>query len=279
MAPFISTPWIDGCGRPLPIRALPGLRPEALQALRSSYPGLMSPDYGELLGCCSGLAGTALGPIDFTGCWHPAEKCPVYDPCLTLAVDDKGRRWITEMSDDGGPGHVWCLFTDPAVAVHVSDDLVTFVATLRKLTCQGRLCSWLQELTAQAHAIWQHRHSLALRPYQAIEADADIAAWIAALPTDAFVYDLRSPVAARGWPYGLAGPTGRLFRYGRYPVFAVAGPVSEDSRLRDPGAMRLPDVRPRADGHVIPLPARRAERLVFCEPLQHHGIGEQRLCA
>lgn len=279
MAPFISAPWIDRDGNPLSVRALPGLRSEVLRELKFSYPGLMSPTYRDFLGACSGLAGTALGHIDFTGCWYPEEECPVFNPCLTLAIDDERRRWITEMSDDGLPGRVWCLFADPEVAVYVSDDLATFIATLRERTCQGRLFSWLQDLTAQAHAIWLHRRSLALRPYQAVEADTEIAAWLATLPADAYVYDLRSPTAARGWPYGIAGPAGRLFRYRRLPVFAVAGPSSEGSRVRDPETIRLPSVGPQSHGNVLPLPARQTKEAGLREPAKLRQVLEHRLCA
>jgi hypothetical protein len=237
------------------------------------------PAYREFLGACSGLAETALGHIDFTGGWYPEEECPVFKPCLTLAIDDEGRRWITEMSGNGLPGRVWCLFADPEVAVYVSDDLATFIATLRERTCEGRLFSWLQDLTAQAHAIWLHRRSLALRPYQAIEADTEIAAWLATLPADAYVYDLRSPTAARGWPYGLAGPTGRLFRCRHLPVFAVAGPSSEGARVRGPESIRLPSVGPQSPGNVIPLPARETKAGGFRERATHRRVLEHRLCA
>ena len=279
MAPFISAPWIDREGHPLSVRALPGLRSEVLRELRFSHPVSMSSGYREFLRSCSGLAGTALGHIDFTGCWHPEEECPVFNPCLTLAVDDEGRRWITEISDDGLPASVWCLFTHPQVAVYVSDDLATFITTLHERTCQGRLFSWLQDLTAQARAVWLHRRSLALRPYQANEADLEIAAWLATLPADAYVYDLRSPTAARGWPYGLAGPTGRFFRYGRLPVFAVAGPSCEGTRVRDPETFRPPRVGPRSDENVIPLPARRTHGGGVRAPLQRRDVLEHRLCA
>jgi hypothetical protein len=278
MAPFISTPWLDRHGQPLSIRPLPGLRSEVLRELQFSYPGLMGPEYRDLLSACSGLAGTALGHIDFTGSWYPEEDCPVFNPCLTLAIDDEGRRWITELSEVGVPGRVWCLFADPEVAIYVSDDLTTFLANLRDRTCNGRLFSWLQDLTAQAHAIWSHRRALALRPYQAAESDAALAAWLAALPADAYVYDLRSPMAARGWPYGLAGPAGRLFRFGQLPVFAVAGPYSEGSRIRDPGIVRRPSAGSHSDGKVIPLPTQRIER-VSCAQSEQRGGGRQRLCA
>lgn len=50
--------------------------------------------------------------------------------------------------------------------------------------------------------------------------------------------DPRAPGTARGWPYGVAGPSGRLYRCGRLPVFAVAGLPAE--------GWRAPYPRPRA---------------------------------
>jgi hypothetical protein len=257
LALLVSSPWLDRRGNPLSIRPLPGLRCEALRELKFSSAGLMSPAYREFLGVCSGLAGTTLGHIDFTGCWYPVEECAVFYPCLTVAVDQAGRRWITEITEQGLPGRVWCLFKDPAVAVYVSEELATFIATLRKRTCEGQLFSWLQALEVQAGAIWMHRRDFAIRPFQAAQADPQLSAWLKALPSDAYVYDLREPTAARGWPYGLAGPAARLFRYGCLPVFAVAGPYSDGSQMQIPETVRLPSVGPQVSGTMIFFAARR----------------------
>jgi hypothetical protein len=39
MTPLVSAPWFDADGNSLPVRALPGLRPEVIQGLECSYPG------------------------------------------------------------------------------------------------------------------------------------------------------------------------------------------------------------------------------------------------
>jgi hypothetical protein len=259
LTPFISAPWIDPHGRLLAVRPLPGLRPEILRELRCSPLGAMAPDYQEFLTCCSGLANTALGRMDFTGRLYPEEECPVFNPCLTLAIDDEGRRWISELSIDGRPGRVWCLFAEPKVAVYVTDNLAEFLATLRDRTCYGRLFSWLQDLTAQAHVIWEHRRTLARRPPREVEADSEYAVWLATLPREAYVYDLRAPTAARGWPYGLAGSSGRFFRYRTLPVFAVAGPNLAGPRLGESDRTRSPNKGPRLEGKAIPWPDGKVE--------------------
>jgi hypothetical protein len=224
MVPLPSALWLGRTGRPLPVTALPGLCPEAIQGLETSYPGTITPELRKLLASSCGLTGTVLGDIDFTSRWFPEEPLWIFRPGLTLAIDDEGRRWIAETAGDVGlPGPVWCIFQKPEVALHVGDDLGTFLSTL----CEHERCNgtreWLQGLCAEARVVWARRHALAFRSQKTCRWDRQLQGWLAGLPFDAYVYDLRLPMPARGWPYGLAGPTGRLYRCGRLSVFAVAG--------------------------------------------------------
>jgi hypothetical protein len=234
MTPLISTPWLDASGKPLSARPLPGLRPGVLTTLERAHAGIMSPALTDLLSACCGLADTDLGHIDFTGCCFPDEPCSVFNPCLTIAIDDAGRRWIAELGDGNLPGPVWCVFPQPEVAVYVSDDLASFLSTFRDHASRGDTLTWLKELTNTARAVWSHRRTLALRPHNVDHSDDQIRGWLSSLPSDAYVYDLRSPTIARGWPYGVAGPSGRLYRCGRLPVFAAAGSPTEGWRVGHP---------------------------------------------
>jgi len=234
MTPLLTTPWADASGKPLSVRSLPGLGPEQIHTLKSAYPGIINPSMEALLATSSGLAETALGHVDFTGWCFPKEPCAVFRPCVTLAIDDSGRRWIAEVREQCLPGPVWCVFPDPQVAVHISDDLQAFVATLHDHAHRGQTLAWLQDLAATARAVWNHRRALALRPYSIYDADREIRGWLSSLPSDAYVYDLRRQSTVRGWPYGVAGPSGRLYRCGRLPVFAVAASPTEGWRAKDP---------------------------------------------
>jgi len=224
MVPLVSRPWLNAAGAALPISSLPGLRSDAIQGLEASFPGGISPAMRALLETSCGLDGTDIGSIDFTGRWFPEEPIAVFRPCLTLAIDDVGRRWIAETTNQNDlPGPVWCVFSDPEVAVYVSDNLRDFLAELRDRSARGQMLDWLRTLTAQARTVWSHRHALAVRSHDRCRLDDGVRGWLWKLPFDAYLYDLRAPMPARGWPYGLAGPSGRLYRCGRLPVFAVAG--------------------------------------------------------
>jgi hypothetical protein len=234
MIPVLSTPWVDASGNVLSARALPGLRPELIKTLALTNPRIVNPAIQALLATCCGLADTDVGHVDFSGCAFPQEPCTVFQPCLTLAIDDAGRRFVAELRDEELPGPVWCVFPDPQVAVHVSDDLPAFLATLHEHAHRGRTLAWLQELSAGAHAVWADRRATALRPHHVHQSDDAIRGWLSSLPPDAYVYDLRRPSTVRGWPYGVAGPSARLYRCGRLPVFAVAGSPTEGWRAGHP---------------------------------------------
>ena len=223
MVRLLSARSLDLTGHPLPVQALPGLQPEAIQQLESSNPEAANASLRELLQVSCGLTGTPLGDIDFTGRWHPEEPLAIFRPCLSLAVDDGGRRWIAEVTDGSDlPGPVWCIFREPAVAVYVSDDLAEFVSKLRDRMRCGRVREWVRSLSAEARVIWTHGRALGARSRNSLVRDQHLRSWIAALPPDTYVYDLRAPNITRGYPYALAGPSSRIYRCGRLPVFAVS---------------------------------------------------------
>jgi hypothetical protein len=289
MTPFLSTPWLDANGKTLSVRALPGLRPELIKTLNLTYPGIINPSIQALLATCCGLADTELGHIDFTGCCFPEEPCTVFQPCLTIAIDDAGRRWIAEVGNKDLPGPVWCIFPDPQVAVHISDDLQAFVAALHEHAHRGQILAWLQDLSATEQAVWAHRRALALRPYRIHHSDDEIRGWLSSLPSDAYVYDLRRRSTVRGWPYGVAGPSARLYRCGRLPVFAVAASPTEGWHAGHPQSTS--PVHPiAAQSLEMELPrvhaGRRRPRFQPTAPPQWRSLGgrsaatvELRLCA
>ena len=196
--------------KPLPhglfkLVSVPGLSTQAIQGLEATYPGALTADMRSLLSTTCGLTAPEFGTIDFTSRWHPEEPISVFRPCLTLAIDDEGRRWIAETSREQGlPGPVWCVLPDPAITLYVSDDLNGFLSTLSDAAEHGQLYRWLRGLQRDARSIWAQRRTLARVSYEGCREDRGL----------------------RGWPYGLAGPEGRLYRCGRLPVFAVSAAPS-----------------------------------------------------
>lgn len=211
-------------GKLLPIRSNPGLKPAAIDGLRSSFPGILTREFEKFLSTTSGLEGTPLQYIDFTGQWHDEEPLAVFRPCLTLAVDDEGRRWIAEAHKSAGlPGPVWCIHHRPQVAVYVAEDLHAFLDLLRVHSIAGTISSWLKNVDEAADNAWQHRGALAFHARQDCAQDKHVRQWLLQLPRDARIFDLRRPRFGTGWPYGVAGATGHFHRCGRELLFAVSG--------------------------------------------------------
>lgn len=202
----------------------PGLHPEAIGGLVGHYPGILTTEMRALLQGMSGMTARELGTIDFTGRWHQKEPIDVLRPSLTLAIDRKGRRWLAETARaEGLPGPVWCVLPEPAVALWVSDDLQGFIDAVAEEARDGSLSRWVQRLDFKGQAVWANRHTLAQESQRQCAHDPKLRAWLAALPSDARIYDLRGSSTVRGWPYGLLGHDGKFYRCGSLPVFAVAG--------------------------------------------------------
>jgi len=225
-APFRSAPVAPPPDRAFGLMLGPGLSRDAIAELEYSYPGTLTRQMRSLLQTTCGLTVRELGALDLTGRWHPAEPMAVFHPCLTLAIDDAGRRWIAETSREKGlPGPVWCVHREPAVAIHVSDDLGSFLDAIRDAKRCGGLKEWLRDLRQQAWAIWARRHALARESHKSCSQDRGLRGWLAELPLGSCIYDLRTPSGVRGWPYGVRGPGAELHRCGRLPLFAVSAPA------------------------------------------------------
>jgi hypothetical protein len=226
VVPFRSAPGAPAPDRAFELMLGPGLSRAAIADLEYSYPGTLTAEMRSLLQTTCGLTVRELGTLDLTGRWHPAEPMDVLHPCLTLAIDDAGRRWIAETSRQKGlPGPVWCVHREPAVAIHVNDGLGGFLDAIRDAKRRGNLTEWLRDLRQQAWSVWARRESLARESYNACRQDRGLRGWLAELPLGSYIYDLRTPSSVRGWPYGVRGSGAELHRCGRLPVFAVSAPA------------------------------------------------------
>jgi hypothetical protein len=224
MMPLLQGQWVGRGGEPLPVTPLPALRREAIDNLELQWSGNLTPEMRTILQRSCGLSGTPLGSIDFTGCWYPEEPLAIFRPSLTLAMDEQGRRWIAEVGKMRGlPGPVWCVFPRPEVVMFVDRNLADFLVQLHTNIRRETVAQWLTSLQIRARTLWASRYARAMAVPVAFRRLRELRGWLAGLPMNAWVYDLRSPGLRRGLPYGLARERGELRRCGRLPVFAFAG--------------------------------------------------------
>ncbi len=222
--PLLQGPWIGRHGEQLPIIPLPAIREEAITNLEAHWKGVLTPEMREVLRRTCGLSGTPLGSIDFTGRWFPAEPLSIFRPSVTLAVDDNGCRWVAELGKGRGlPGPIWCIFPRPEVALLIDRNLGDFLQRLYTNIRRESMSEWLTTLGVRARRLWASRHGRAIGVPVAFSHLKEIRGWLAGLPVNAWVYDLRAPGAIRGLPYGLMHERGQLCRCGRLLVFAFTG--------------------------------------------------------
>jgi hypothetical protein len=227
MMPLLTAPWPGRAGEQLLTFPLPGLRREAIADLDANWAGPMTPEMRQLLQLSCGLSKTPLGSVDFTGRLYPEEPLSVFSPSLTLAIDDQGRRWIAEVAKWRGlPGPVWCVLSKPEVAMFVDRNLADFVVRLNNNVRRECMAQWLTVLNTRARKLWASRHARAIAVPIAFRRMRELRGWLAGLPLDAWIYDLRAPGPRRGLPYGISRERGFPQRCGRLPVFAFVGTSS-----------------------------------------------------
>jgi hypothetical protein len=274
MLPALTHPWVAISGQALPMQPGPGLSSSAIDSLRPTFPGTLTSEHEHLLRRSCGIDGTPLQYLDFTGQWHDEEPLAVFRPCITLAIDAADRRWIAETGNTAGlPGPVWCVVKDPQVVIYVSANLAGFLELLHRHVVADSFEGWLAAVDAAAERIWRQRGALAFQSRQECGYDRNVRAWLLQLPRDSRVYDLRSPSFGAGWPYGVAGRTGRFHRCGRELLFAVSGFPAPSRWTEHLGRL--------AQQHVAPQPAIVAfngSRVVRAQALSGETRGE-RLCA
>jgi hypothetical protein len=236
IAPLLHRPWVGRDGERLPVIPLPGLSTEAVDNLNSYWLGNLTPEMHQLLELSCGLSGSPLGNIDFTGRWYAEEPLSIFRPSLTLAIDEKGRRWIAEVNRNRGlPGPVWCVCPQPEVAMFVDRTLGDLLLRLHRELRRDTLSQWLTILSIRARTLWATRHARAISVPVAFSRLRELRGWLASLPVNAWIYDLRAPRNRRGLPYGLIRDRGAAFRCGSLPVFAFVGSEGPAAAVMDDG--------------------------------------------
>ncbi len=248
MLPALTHPWVATSGEALPVEPGPGLGASAIDSLRTTFPGVLTAEHEQLLGHSCGINGTPLQYLDFTGQFHGEEPLTVFRPCITLGIDTSGRRWIAETGNaEGLPGPVWCVVKNPEVVMYVCENLGRFLELVHRHVVGDSFDGFLQAIDAAAWRTWRQRGALAFQSRQGCGHDRELRAWLLQLPRDSRVYDLRSPSFGCGWPYGVAGATGRFHRCGREMLFAVSGFPAPSRWSEHLGRL--------AEQHVAPRPA------------------------
>jgi len=115
----------------------------------------------------------------------------------------------------------------------IDRDLADFLQRLHTHIRLDTLSEWLTTLSIRARKLWASRHGRAIGAPVAFSRLKEIRGWLAGLPVNAWVYDLRAPGINGGLPYGLAHERGELYRCGRLLIFAFAGSAGPEASTVD----------------------------------------------
>jgi hypothetical protein len=106
----------------------------------------------------------------------------------------------------------------------IDRNLADFLVRLHNNLRRNWTSQWLTSVNIRARKLWACRHARAIGVPVAFSRMRELRGWLAGLPLNACIYDLRAPDPIRGLPYGLSRERGYPHRCGRLPVFAFVGP-------------------------------------------------------
>jgi hypothetical protein len=117
----------------------------------------------------------------------------------------------------------------------VDRSLGDFLLRLHREMRRDTLSQWLTILSIHARTLWATRHARAIGVPVAFSRLRELRGWLASLPVNAWIYDLRAPRIRRGLPYGLIRERGAACRCGSLPVFAFVGSEGTAAAVADNG--------------------------------------------
>jgi hypothetical protein len=80
----------------------------------------------------------------------------------------------------------------------IDRNLADFVVRLHSNERRDGMLQWLTVLNIRARKIWANRHARAITLPAAFSRMRELRGWLAGLPLDAWIYDLRAPSPRRG---------------------------------------------------------------------------------
>src|SRR5687767_261980 len=91
-----SSKLVDKKGKPVSLELLPPLSPEEIHSLQRQVEQPLPEELRSVLEFCSGIHGSSLDAIDFTGAHMAFEAKEIFPNGLPIAADGFGNFWVLD---------------------------------------------------------------------------------------------------------------------------------------------------------------------------------------
>jgi cell wall assembly regulator SMI1 len=222
---------VDEDGDAVALELQPALSENEIEALAAEVGAPLPRDLRAVLAYTSGLDGTALDAIDFTGRDVSFEDRDVFPLGFPIAADGFGNFWVLDLRPkETETAAVFFACHDPPIVLYQSADLAGFLEETFRMQLAPH-----ESLVDDVHddrlfSVWRTNpgetdHATALG------GDDELSAFASALDDRFTFVDLRSPEIGMGFSWGRYGPRTEVRRHGFERLFAYAPPEKKPSVL------------------------------------------------
>lgn len=221
----LATQLVNDDGEPVTLTLRPPLSEVELATLEATLPGPLPADVRQLLQRCSGIDGTAVEVLDFTGADNDVDTSELVPRGVPIAADGFGNFWVAEVPPDATTwGPVWYLCHDPPVLVYQSATLAGFLDALFASHRPPHTSTVDDVHERHAYTAWRDTSRVLTQAAALASEDPVQRAFAETLGADFELVDLRDATTGDGFAWGRHGPRAEVRRDARLPLFAVRRP-------------------------------------------------------
>jgi hypothetical protein len=222
---------VDEDGDEVVLEFAPPLAPAELAQLEEEVGVPLPRELRTLLEHTSGIDGSALESVDFSGRTLDFGLEEVFPHGLAIAHDGFGNFWVLDLTPAGGQvAPVFFACHDPPVVLYQSPGLGHFLHETFRMSMPPHASLVDDVHEDRLFHVWRTNPGT-LGHNEALAADDSLRAFAAGLD-DRFVFvDLRSPELGMGFSWGRFGPRTEIRRHGYERLFAYARPEKKPGLL------------------------------------------------
>jgi len=206
---------------------LPPLTSEQINSLQQQVEQPLPEELRTLLAFCSGIGGSSLDEVDFTGASMSFEAKEIFPSGLPFAADGFGNFWVLDITPQTTKvAPVFFACHDAPVVLYQSADLASFLAEVFRMSTTPH-----KSLVDDVHDdrlfdVWRKNPGVIDQPTGAGSSDSTLRTFATGLPQHFQIVDLRSVSPGMGFSWGRYGPRTEVRRHGYERLFAYAKPAS-----------------------------------------------------
>jgi SMI1 / KNR4 family (SUKH-1) len=206
-------------GDPRPWSPLPGLGGAGIERLGQKVRGALPRELRELLLRCSGVDGTALETLDFTGSLSFGFEA-AFPSGLPIGHDGFGNFWVLDVtSADTEVAPVFFACHDPPICLLQSSSIATFMRELVRMSAPPFTSQVDDVHEDRLFRVWRENPGT-LTVAEALAGDEVLAGFASGLEPGFIVVDLRTAPVGMGFSWGRYGPRTVVRRHGEERLFA-----------------------------------------------------------